>query len=197
MQTEPFDEDDGYRVWLSERETHQLMKAEEERPKRQLAMQLMLCGLRSDELEHAKTENIRTLETDEEAYKLRVRDGKTGYRETPVPVSVAKEMRMLKNATQTRKDQPLIDVTERTIQRWVKEAAESIDSDKEGWTHLTPHDLRRTWATRTYYSLSGSRAKEVVMTWGGWRDEQTFSRNYLGKEPDVLALELMEEANLR
>lgn len=62
---------------------------------------------------------------------------------------------------------------------------------------LSAHDLRRTWATHTYYRLNASdTAKSVLMRWGGWDDEQTFETNYLGREPDGLASELMETAGL-
>lgn len=35
------------------------------------------------------------------------------------------------------------------------------------------------------------------MSWGGWTDTQTFVENYLGKVPDSVAIEMMEEAGIR
>jgi len=41
------------------------------------------------------------------------------------------------------------------------------------------HDLRRTWATVTYYSLSAPYSLEIIMQWDGWEDDDTFRSNYL------------------
>ncbi|UPW01636.1 hypothetical protein M0R88_05920 [Halorussus gelatinilyticus] len=107
---------------------------------------------------------------------------------------------MLANARGLRQDEPLVDVTDRTVQRWVTNAAESIaeETGNDDWQYVSAHDLRRTWATSTYYSLHASDvAKSLVMRWGGWSDEDTFTNNYLGREPDDLAAEMMATAGLR
>ncbi len=61
------------------------------------------------------------------------------------------------------------------------------------------HDLRRTWATDTYYSLAFSGvpiAEQLTMGWGGWAmtasGRETFRENYLGPEPDHIARKAME-----
>jgi hypothetical protein len=53
------------------------------------------------------------------------------------------------------------------------------------------HDLRRTWATDTFYELAMNDvpvARELVMSWGGWvitdTGENTFKEHYLGTIPD-------------
>lgn len=145
-------------------------------------------------------EDLRRLDVDEEAYKLRIWQSKRGFRECPSSCDTRRTAVALTNAKDLRQDQPIVDVTERTVQRWVTNAAEDIaerPDESDDWVHVPAHDLRRTWATCTYYILSGSRAKEVVMSWGGWQDEQTYSEDYLGREPDGVAVELMDEAGLR
>ncbi|QKY20659.1 site-specific integrase [Halolamina sp. CBA1230] len=199
MQIEPFTDDDGYRCWLSETEQDQLTSHYHTEPKKRLAIELMLDGLRSEEVPRVATRDFRRLDADEEAYKLRVREGKTGWRECPVSNDTHTLAQTLKNASGTTKEDPLVDVSSRTVQRWVSSAAEAL-ADSTGntdWHHVTAHDLRRTWATTTYYGLSAPYALDVIMQWGGWTDGDTFRNNYLGKEPDDLAVSMMDEAGLR
>lgn len=196
MKKEPFEEEDGYRVWLSTNEQQELIGKYEEEPQKQLAIELMLDGLRSDEVRRVSTSNIRKMDTDDEGYMLVVEEGKTGYRECPISQDTVQKCRMIKNVRGVSKDEPLVDVSKRTIQRYVTRAADSLSDEQSDWKHVTAHDLRRTWATHTYWRLSGSRAKDVIMCWGGWSDVQTFSSNYLGAIPDEIAIGVMKEADL-
>jgi integrase len=191
---------DGYRCWLSETEVTILVNHSSEEPQKRLALELMLDGLRSEEVPRVTKQDFRRLDADEEAYKLRIHESKTGYRESPVANETKQRAVMLANARGLRQSEPLVDVTDRTIQRWVTSAAENIAEETvdDDWHHVSAHDLRRTWATTTYYSLHASDvAKSLVMRWGGWSDEDTFANNYLGREPDALAAEMMVEAGLR
>jgi integrase len=192
-------EDDGYRCWLSDSEQEQLIDHLAETPTRQLAARAMLHGLRSDELRWVRTEQIRELATKEEAYKLRIRDGKTGYREVPISNDLRQQMVMTRNVKSARKSEPLIDATKRTVRRWVSDAGDELAAETgvEEWQWVSPHDLRRTWATSTYYSLTSHYAKDIVMRWGGWVDEETFQQNYLGRETDQMAVDMMDQAGLR
>ena len=200
MQIEPMPKDDGYRCWLSKSERDRLTDHYSEEPQRQLAVELMLDGLRSEEVPRVTKQDFRRLDADEEAWKLRVHEGKTGYRETPVSRETRQRAVMLANARGLRQSESLVDVDERSVQRWVSWAAEDIaeETEDDDWHHVSAHDLRRSWATSTYYSLHASDvAKSLVMRWGGWSDENTFESNYLGREPDELATQMMEEAGLR
>lgn len=100
-----------------------------------------------------------------------------------------------------RKDIVLVDVDRRTVQRWVTNAGEALaeETGNENWNKLTAHDCRRSWATTTYYRLSGSKdvSQSVIMGWGGWSDASPFESNYLSRGPDSLAIELMDDAGLR
>jgi integrase len=199
MQLEPMPESDGYRCWLSDSEQAQLLEHLKETPERQLAVRAMLHGLRSDELSWVRTGEIRELDAEQEGYKLRIRDGKTGYREAPVSRELVQQMRMYKNATSTRKNKPLVTASKRSIRRWVSKASNEL-ADATGdddWREVSPHDLRRTWATSTYYALDSVHAVDIIMRWGGWSDRDTFTNNYLGRETDSLAVEMMEQSGLR
>jgi integrase len=199
MKLEPFNSKSGYRVWLSNQEQNTLIDYYEEDPEKQLAIILMLHGLRSDEVNDVCIKDIRDMDVEDEAYMLVIRDGKTGYRECPISTSAVSLAKMLKNVKGVRKSEALVDVSKRTIQRYVSRACEDIadrPNEPDSWEHVSAHDLRRSWATQTYWSLSGSRAREVVMEFGGWVDTQTFTQNYLGAIPDETAIEVMKEANL-
>jgi len=192
-------ESDGYRCWLSEREQEQLLEHIKETPERQLAVRAMLHGLRSDELSWVRTGEIRELDAEQEGYKLRIREGKTGYREAPVSRELVQQMRMYKNATSTRKNKPLVTASKRSIRRWVSKASDELadETGDDDWREVSPHDLRRTWATSTYYALDSVHAVDIIMRWGGWSDRDTFTNNYLGRETDSLAVEMMEQSGLR
>lgn len=199
MQLEPMPESEGYRCWLSEREQAQLLEHLKEMPERQLAVRAMLHGLRSDELRWVRTGEIRELDAERTGYKLRIREGKTGYREAPISRDMVQQMRMFKNASGTRKNKPLIDASKRSIRRWLSKARSELAeaTDEDDWREVSPHDLRRTWATTTYYALDTHYAIDLIMRWGGWSDRDTFVNNYLGRETDSLAVEMMDQAGIR
>lgn len=83
MQIEPFETDDGYRCWLSEREQDLLVDYYSDDLEKQLAIELLLDGLRSEEVPRVCKEDFRRLDVDEEAYKLRIWQSKRGFRECP------------------------------------------------------------------------------------------------------------------
>ena len=111
---------------------------------------------------------------------LRVRDGKGGkYRETPIPTELATTISTVADVREASTSAPLLDVTTRTLRRWVKKCALELveTTDDEGWRYLSFHDLRRTWAT----SLASSDVDPlVVLEWGGWADLETFLDHYQG-----------------
>lgn len=198
MRAEPYKNKDGYKIWLNRTEQQRLLDYFEEEPINRLAVRLGLHGLRADEIIKVCKEHIRKLETEDESekYVLIVPDGKSGFGEVPISSTLKQELFMLTNARGLRQDTPVIDASKRTVQRWVTSAGEYLSTEEpdKKWEHLTCHDLRRTWATELYYSLNGSRAKELVMSFGRWQDESTFRENYLGKPTDSVICEVMEEA---
>lgn len=210
MQTRPYPERSGRRIWLSRREQEQLLGVyRDEDPQRYLALALGLSGLRTDEIIGSEDrgvarEHFRTIETDEspQRYKLIIPDGKTGRRETPVSTDVRQVATILSNAAGLRKDDPLVDVSKRTVRSWIREAREQLANrtGDDRWLDVTMHDLRRTWATDSFYSLAFAGvpiAEELTMGWGGWAmtesGRSTFRENYLGPEPDHIAVRAMEQ----
>jgi len=198
MKIEPHQNQDSYKIWLSENEQDQLLDYYDEEPIRQIAIWLGLHGLRVDEIVDVCFEDFRRMDVEEERYVLRVKDGKTGYRECPVSNDLYSLAKTIKNLQSLRKSDEIIDYSKSSVRNWVQWAGEDLQ-DKHGkhWKQVRPHDLRRTWATQTYWSIKKSRSREVIMEWGGWTDVQTFNEDYLGAIPDSVAVEVMTEAGIK
>lgn len=214
MKTRPYPGKDGRRIWLSRSEQEELLEEIVEDPRRRIAFQLGLHGLRSDEIVSTDNSagvtvaNFRELANGATGHVLVVEDGKTGKRETPASRDLVERARMLKSAARLRKDEPLVDVSTRTLRSWMTDAREELASrleerDHEEWSSLGFHDLRRTWATDGYYSLAFGGvpiAEELIMSWGGWAHtstgRETFRTNYLGPVPDHVTERASENLGL-
>lgn len=102
-------------------------------------------------------------------------------RETPVPDELMTTSVMSAESA----DKPLVDVSKRTLRRWVTRTAEDCEeaTGDSGWSYLGMHDLRRTWAT----SLAEQSVDPLlVLNWGGWEDLETFLDHYRGTySPEV------------
>ncbi|MFC7069506.1 site-specific integrase [Halobaculum lipolyticum] len=204
-QTRPYDGKSGRRVWLSRSEQDRLVDQFAESPRKALALRLGLCGLRADEIPRVAREHVRQIDAEREAYKLVIPTAKRGKRETPLPEETKTLLVTTANARGLAKDEPVIDRVTKTVQRWASTAAEQLDDAEpaKAWNHVTFHDLRRTWATDTFYTLAFHGvpiAEELTMGWGGWAmsesGRRTFRENYLGPEPDHIAHQAMEKAAL-
>lgn len=195
MQARPYDTKDGSRIWLSRDEQTQLLGTVEEQPQRRIALSLGLHGLRTDEIVSVHPEHVRTI--GDESYVLNIPDSKSGEpRDTPIEPDLVSQIQMFKNATNARKDEPVVDVSKRSLRNWI---ADSRDELGDEYQDLGMHDLRRTWATDTFYTLAGEGvpiAEELVMSWGGWTmtatGRETFRQNYLGPVPDHIVSEVVE-----
>lgn len=196
MKIEPHESDEGYKVWLSQREQDELLNYYEEEPIRKLAIWLALHGLRVSEIVNVRFQDFRQMDVEEERYVLRVRDGKTGYRECPISSDLYSLAKTIKNLRGLHQDDQLVDYSKSSVRNWVSNAGDDIGTGGKYWSHVRPHDLRRTWATHTYWNIKRDRSREVVMEWGGWTDVQTFTQNYLGAIPDSVAVEVMSEAGI-
>lgn len=199
MQARPYPEQEGNRIWLSRDERATLLRAVADQPRRKIALQLGLHGLRSDELVETTPEHVRELANDAEGNVLIVPDGKTGKRELPISAGLADQIRMLKNATRMRADETIVDVSKRSVRNWIADARSAIEDADE----LGMHDLRRTWATDTYYSLAFAGvpiAEQLTMSWGGWKQSEsgrtTFRENYLGPVPDHITERAVQHLEL-
>jgi len=178
MQMEDHEAGAGRKVWLNEQEADQFHHAANGTEQRVAFGLGLRCGLRCKEIVESTPRDV----TEGPAgWFLRVEHGKGDkYRETPLPADLATTIQTLADLRDADDSTPLVDVSTRTVERWVDRAAEELakEHDDDGWTYLTPHDLRRTWGT-----LLCEREVEpgLVMTFGGWEDWDTFREHYLGQ----------------
>jgi integrase len=111
---------------------------------------------------------------------LRTASAKTDhYRETPIPPELANTIDTISGVRDEPSDAPLVDVTKRTLRRWMEDATDELheQTDDPGWQYVGFHDLRRTWATQL---RSADVDAMVVCDWGGWNDLDTFLDHYRG-----------------
>lgn len=194
MRMKAHEKEDGYRVWLSGDELEKLIDKMHDRGGSMHKIAGRLgghCGLRRDEA--SETRPVDVVEADGSGDTvLRVwEDQSKGekYRETPIPQDLADQIRMIPEFKNQSVDDPTIDRTGKTLNRWVKLAAEELatETNDEGWREVTFHDLRRTWGTRM---LESGVLPSVCMWYGGWDDWETFRKHYLGEfSPGALARE--------
>jgi len=194
MQIRPYPEKDGARIWLSKREQRRLLeRLEDDYPRRQIAMELGLHGLRSEEITLVEFGGFRPLDAEKQTWAMVVPDGKSGRRSVPVNPDLRKRIKFVKNANRARADDPVVDVATRTMRSWMTDVREELAADLEddAWLNLTMHDLRRTFATELFYELAIAGvpiAEELTMSVGGWKmtstGRETFRSHYLGPVPD-------------
>jgi integrase len=177
--TRPYDEDDGRKVWLSADETEQLLEAADD-PTRRLVFALgARVGLRSVEAVGVTPADLKDSEA---GPMLRVREDVAkgdDYREAPVPPVLAREIETAAQHREAAPDTPIVDVTTRTVRRWIEDARERLraETGDPDWQYLGYHDLRGTWATAL---KSADVDPMLVCDWGGWSNLETFLEHYRG-----------------
>ncbi|WP_353634483.1 site-specific integrase [Halobacterium sp. NMX12-1] len=189
MRLQPFNETDGYRVWLSDDELQSLID-EVEGPGQRVGTKLgARAGLRREEASLSRP--VDTVQGPG-GHWLRVWENQSKrdvYRETPIPQRLAIEIETLADLNDIDPDETVVNVTPKTLNRWVQRAAERRHgaTGDDGWLEVSYHDLRRTWGTRL---LEQGVLPTVVMSWGGWKDWETFRKHYLGEfSPEAMKRE--------
>jgi integrase len=173
-------EADGRAVWLSSEEVETLLSAAEDTNQRLAFALAAKCGLRTHEVVKVRPSDL----VDTEAGKmLRVVGKGDKFRQTPVPPGLAATIEAAADFREDQSDAPVITsshgsdgTTTRTVRRWLESARDQLaDQEDPQWTHLSMHDLRRTWT-----SLIGAYDVDapVIMEWGGWENVETFISHY-------------------
>lgn len=177
MRLEEYDEADGRKVWLGRDETDTFVE-QADTTRKKIAFGLMAyCGLRCDEATSVTPPDVVDTPV---GPRVRVEDGKGDkYREVPISVELKTRIETHADTRSEASDVPLVDASNRTVQRWVDHAADACraETGDEGWQFLGPHDLRRTWGTQL---VEASVEPGMIMSWGGWADWETFREAYLG-----------------
>lgn len=182
MRLDDYQERDGKRVWLrlagDDNELDMLLEKAKS-PQQRVAMMLGgKSGLRRAEIvsvtpndfQHAPDGFVRV-------WNDYAKKGK--YREAPVPDELATIVETLSYSQDP--DEPVVDVTGKTVYRWVINAARELrkQTNDQGWSYLDVHDLRRSWGGHLLWNCGVSPM--VVMEFGGWSDWETFSEHYMGE----------------
>lgn len=184
MRLKDYDERDGKRVWLSEKEIGLLLDHYRDKNEESAAAILMArCGLRRQEVVDVAPAHLVSTE---HGHVVRVWHGKGDqYREVPAP----DQLTTLALGMGNEADEPLVSVADSTLYDWVQRARERVHAETgdKGWLFVGPHDLRRSWGVRL---LEAGVLPSVVMEWGGWEDWQTFRDHYLAEfSPEALRRE--------
>lgn len=184
MRLKDYDEREGKRVWLSEKEIGQLLDNFRDKNEEEAAGILMArCGLRRREVVDITPANLVSTE---HGHVVRIWEGKGDkYREVPAP----DQLTTLALGMGNPPDEPLVSVADSTLYDWVQRARERCHAETgdKGWKFVGPHDLRRSWGVRL---LEAGVLPSVVMEWGGWEDWQTFRNHYLAEfSPEALRRE--------
>ena len=184
MFAEPFDGKDGYRIWLDLDETDQLLAAADSREERIAFALGVRSGLRVQEIVDVEAKDVVSTSA---GPRVRVWDSKgKAYRETPTTkdiLAMAETVADLQGPAT-----PLVDHSTRWVQRHLDGVTGELAEDDEMWAHVTPHDLRRTWATLLSADIDDPL---LIMDFGGWEDIETFLEHYRGSySPAVQRREL-------
>jgi len=185
MFAEPFDDSDGFRIWLDLEETDDLLSKARDREER-LAFTLgVRSGLRVAEIVDVQAKDVVSTSA---GPRVRVWDSKgKQYRETPTTEKLLADAEAV--ADLQGEDTKLVDRSSRWVQRHLEDVVDDLaEEDDEMWRHVTPHDLRRSWATLLSADVDDPL---LIMDWGGWEDMDTFLEHYRGSySPAVQRREL-------
>lgn len=179
---------DGMKVWLDRNEVGTLIDEAKDTEQKIAFLLGARSGLREKEItEVAATDIVDT----SAGPRVRVWDSKGDKsRETPAPPELVHRVDSYSDARASGPGEPLVDRSTRTIERWVSRAGDRLAerTGDDGWTFLTPHDLRRTWATLL---AADDVDPLLVCDWGGWEDLEVFLEHYRGSySPAVQRREL-------
>jgi len=184
MFAEPFDTEDGFRVWLDHDETDQLLAAARSREERIAFALGVRSGLRVREIVDVAAKDLVSTSA---GPRVRVWHSKgSEYRETPTTKDI---LAMAETVADLQGEETrLVDHSVRWVQRHLDSVVEELADGDEMWRHVTPHDLRRSWATLLSADIDDPL---LIMDFGGWENMDTFLEHYRGSySPAVQRREL-------
>lgn len=180
MFAEPFENRDGFRIWLDLEETYQLLAAAASREEK-IAFSLgVRSGLRVAEIVDVEAKDVVSTSA---GPRIRVWHSKgKEYRETPTTKDMLARAETM--ADLQGEETNLVDRSPRWVQRHLSAVVEQLtENGDEMWRHVTPHDLRRSWATLMSADIDDPL---LIMDWGGWEDIETFLEHYRGSYSPVV-----------
>ncbi|MDY6775645.1 MAG: site-specific integrase [Halobacteria archaeon] len=191
------DSGDEVKCWLSYPDEVDLLsrQAREEDWKRRIAVLLMgKVGLRASGVPTARPRGLQ-YNDDGEYWELEVRGkntkgGEKATRDAYVPRGVKRELENYAKERDIAPSEPYVDVSVDSIRRWVREAAQSLvdAGESERWSHVSSHDLRRSWAT--HHLVEKDVSVRVMMEIGGWSSYQSIEPYLAKPTPSTIGEEL-------
>jgi len=184
MFAEPFAGKDGYRIWLDLEETDQLLAAADSREERIAFALGVRSGLRVREIVSVEAKDVVATSA---GPRVRVWHSKgKEYRETPTTKDI---LAMAETVADLQgPETELVGHSTRWVQRHLDSVTAELAARDEMWRHVTPHDLRRSWATLMSADIEDPL---LIMDFGGWEDMETFLEHYRGSySPAVQRREL-------
>jgi integrase len=174
MFAEPFEDSDGFRIWLDTDEVKELLAATDDRSERIAFTLGARSGLRVQEIVDVQAKDV--VETSA-GPRVRVWNSKgSQYRETPTTEKLLAQAEAVEDFQ--GEDGYLVDHSPRWVQRHLDAVTERLAAEgDEMWEYVTPHDLRRTWATLMSADIDDPL---LIMDFGGWEDIETFLEHYRG-----------------
>lgn len=114
------------------------------------------------------------------------------YREAFLPYELYNKMMALSIKQGAAPNQPIFDVTKRTVQAWVKDAAESAAeaTGNENFARISSHDLRAYFASTAL--IRHDMNVRVVMEVGGWSDFKSMQPYLNAQFDDIIAAEFQQ-----
>lgn len=181
---EPFDTDDGFRVWLDAGEVNKLLTAARGHKERIAFALGVRSGLRVSEIVDVEAKDIVSTSAGPRVRVWRSKGDR--YRETPATTDLLATARTV--ADLQGPETLLVDWSRRTIGRRLNRVTANLAEDDEMWEYVTPHDLGRSWATLLSADIDDPL---LIMDFGGWEDIETFLEHYRGSySPAVQRREL-------
>jgi len=187
MFAQPFDDGQGYRIWL-DRDEIDLLISQASTREDQTAYELgCRSGLRVQEIVSVEAKDVVSTSA---GPRVRVWDSKgKQYRETPTTRNLLAQAETV--ADLQGPESNLVDCSARSVQRHLSDDVDKLaEQHDEMWTHVTPHDLRRSWATLLSADIDDPL---LIMDWGGWEDMDTFLEHYRGSYSPAVQREELEK----
>jgi integrase len=185
MFAEPFDAKEGFRIWLDRGEVNTLLAAAEDRTERIAFTLGARSGLRVREIVDVQAKDVVQTSAGPRVRVWHSKDQE--YRETPTTEKILADAEAA--ADFEGEETELVDKSKRWVQRHLDSVTEKLaEESDEMWEYVTPHDLRRTWATLMSAAIDDPL---LIMDFGGWEDIETFLEHYRGSySPEVQRREL-------
>ncbi|WP_435318490.1 site-specific integrase [Haloarchaeobius sp. TZWSO28] len=198
MRIERNENQHSYRCWMTPDEYKRLKRAASSYRDGLIIRLGGEVGLRSFEIPQVKPKHIRQVDG---RARLRIPKGKDTEggggkpRDAYLPEDVESDLLRYANAEGIERDEQLVSISDRQVQRRVKATAEAVaeETGDDDWRKVSSHDLRRYYAQDLL--VREQMNPRVVMAVGGWNSFSAIEPYLNAPTPEVVN-DAFEEAGL-